>query len=839
MNEVSVVVAERAGVGGAQNATLPVPVPHHAAAVTDSGVRVRDASGDLLPSTARVVSVWGDGKPRWVLVRALISLTAHERRRVTVLLGQTTPIPAAPPPEPIIATATGFPLLRATNSGLVNLAAGVKRGSEEYGLAVDTLSVVENSSLARVLRLGGIFKTARGSIWVGGDGNDATLPSPPRNQPLRWTLWAEALGGMRAIRVRFRLENWGGASYWRTVWPANDTYFDGLRLILTLTQPVVKALWVQQRHEVVAPADESKNFYYLQDGRKIVGRHSGEFALGNGTLAVRRFWQEWPKAVSLAGSTATVELWPVGTAQSLFVGVWSKCHDFVLASTPEVARRLLTPPAAVPDVAVMADVWRPLGAAGLTDPDPEVKEALQRHTRWVMMLVDPTASEDGVTVENIREVRGSRRGGLQQGIGDHYGWQDFGDIRHEGDPGDPSNLIYDYPWIAWLNHVRTGDVRLRTLAEEFTDHSKDLDQWKVFNPDGSVINPNQVSTPCGLWNWEVGGRGTQTRGAHFGYLAATTGFGGSHTWTSGYLWGYWLTGDETYREAVLVSAHGLKEQDDNGWMGYNSFDWGPPGYKKYNDCTRCFGWTALVMCNAYRLTGDQAWLDYALKLARNLVFIEQLPWGEGGSGGKGYIPLTSVYTAPYEKNLVIATFAMYHLEPLCEVHGEAKLAGYLVTDIEDFLLRSVDWLKTVKFRGGITDRAKGRIPWQISYRTDPMDPQRLDTRAPGFVNNGGDLGYNLMMAGTAAYTAIHILLPRGETAKADEYLRWAKELFRDDMLYSFPQPGVVLNRSTFIRPATRGKIGWTMNGWPAVSPKLVGWRGRSGMGFFEALARGR
>jgi hypothetical protein len=273
-------------------------------------------------------------------------------------------------------------------------------------------------------------------------------------------------------------------------------------------------------------------------------------------------------------------------------------------------------------------------------------------------------------------------------------------------------------------------------------------------------------------------------------------------------------------------------------MGYKTHNWGPAGYK-VNDCTRCFGWTALVMCNAYRLTGDSEWLDYALKMTRNIIFMEQLPWGHGGSGGKGYIPLTGPYTAAHDRNLVLATFAMYHLEPICEVHGEAQLAGRPIPDVEDFLLRSVNWLKTVKFRGGVTDRQKGRIPWQISYRTDPMDPQRLKADALGFVNNGGELGYNLMMAGTAAYVSTHILRPRGETAKADEYLRWAKELFRDDMLYSFPQPGVVLNRSTFINPSIRGKIGWTMNGWPAVSPKLVGWRGRAAMALFESIASGR
>jgi hypothetical protein len=833
MANVTVTVTERAGVGGAQVVTLPLPLPRDLPGYSDSEVRVRDLRGQLMPSSARIVSSWGDGKPRWALVRVLMTLAAHERRVVTIFLGQSGPIPTVTPPEPIIATATAPPLLSAINSGLVGLAGEVKRGSSVYSLAVDTTTVVENSTLARVLRLGGSFKTDAGEVWVGGDGNDKTRPSPPRGQPLRWTLWAEAQAGMPGLRVRFRLENWGGASFHNTMWPANDTFFEALRLVLTLTKPVGKPFWVQQRHNVVAPADESKNFYYVQDGQNVAGRHSGEFACGAGTLAVRRFWQEWPKAVSLARSTATIELWPAA-GQHLFVGVWSKCNDFALAPNPEATRRLLTPAAAVPAVSAMAEVWKPLGPAEVTDPDPEVREALQRHRRWVMMLVDPAASDDGITVEKIREARGSRRGGINQGIWDHYGWQDFGDIMHGGDPGDPSNLIYDYPWIAWLHHVRTNDPRLRTLAEEFTDHSKDLDQWKVFNPDGSIIDTSQVNTACGLWNWEAGGH---TRGAHFGYLASTTGFGGSHTWTSGYLWGFWLTGDETYREAVLIGARGLKEQHENGFMGYKKFNWG--GGFKVDDCTRCFGWSALVMNNAYRLTGDPTWLDYALKMVRNIIFMEERPWGRGGSGGKGYIPLTGPYIAPYDKNLVVATFAMYHLEPVCEVHGEAHMAGRDVRDVEDFLLRSVSWLREVKFRGGITDPSKGRIPWQISYRTDPMDPQRLNAKNPDFVNNGGELGYNPMMAGTAAYVATHILRPRGDTAKADEYLRWAKELMRDDMLYSFTQPGVVVNRSTFLNPKTRGKIGWTMNGWPAVSPKLVGWRGRAAMGLFEALSRGR
>jgi hypothetical protein len=824
MADLRVAVSERSGTRGLQVVTLPVPVPRRVASeYTDAGVRVRDADGTLLPSSGRVVSSWGDGKPRWALVRVLMSLGPKERRTVNVLLGQSIPIPVVPGPEPIIGSATTPSVLSATNSGLVGLVGEVKRGDEEYGLAVDTTVVVENSPLARVLRLGGTFRTSAGRLWVGGDANDTARPTPPRKQPLRWTLWAEALAGMpgmAGIRVRFRLENWGGASFHQSYSAANDSTFDGLRLVLSLTRPVTKPLWVQQRHEVISPLDESKNFYYLEDGRRVVGRHSGEVAVGPGTLAVHRFWQEWPKAISLSGSTAAIEFWPAG-ARTLFLGVWSKCHDFALAPTAEAARRLLAPAAAVPDIAAMAQVWRPLGPVEVKDRDPEMSEALQRHTRWVTMLVDSGATADGHTMEAIREHRGPW--GVRQGVGSHYGWQDFGDIRHGGNPGDPSNLIYDWPWIAWLHHVRTGDPRLRTLAEEFTDHSKDLDLWKVFNPDGSVINPN--STPCGLWNWETAG---ETRGAHFGPLSAGLGANGSHVWNSGYLWGYWLTGDETYREAVLAGARGLQNQYDFGYKGYKNFNWSPAGYK-VNDCTRCFGWSALCFANAYRLTGDPSWLDYALKLVRNLIFMERLPLGHGGSGGQGYIPLTSTYAAPADRDKVVVTFAMYHLEPVCEIHAEAVWAGRDVIDVEEFLLRSVHWLKTTLFQGGVTDRAKGRVPWQITYRTDPTNPA---------ANTGGELGYNGMMAGTAAYVATHILRPRGETAKADEYVRWAKELLRDDMLYSFPPPGLKISRETFINPATRGRIGWSMNGWPAVSPKLIGWRGRSAMGLFEALAAG-
>ena len=850
MSDLTIAVTERAGVGGAQLVTLPVPVPREAASLySDGGVHVRDANRALLPSSARVVSHWEDGTPRWALVRTVLSLAPNERRSLTVLLGQDGATPAIPGPEPILGAAGRPGILSATNSGLVSLAGEVKRGDEQYGMAVDTTDVVENSPLARVLRLRGTFQTAGRDVWVGGDGNDTTGPAPQRQQPLRWTLWAEAFAGMPGVRLRFRLENWGGSSYYRSRAPANDTFFDGLRLVLTLTRPVPKSVWVQQRHEVVSAADESRNFYYVEDGRRIVGRHPGEFALGGGTLAVRRFWQEWPKAVSLSGSMATIELWPAGN-RTLFIGVWSKCHDFALGTTPDSVRRLLTPPAAVPDVGTMAKVWRPLGPAGVKDRDPEVTEALARHTRWVTMLVDPAASDDRHTMEAIREHRGPWR--IRQGVFNHYGWQEFGDIWHSGNPGTPSNLIYDWPWIAWLHHVRTGDARLRSLAEEFTDHSRDLDLWKAAQPDGTPIPWGKTSTPEGVWNWETNG---YTRGAHFGPLASTAGSTGSHTWNSGYLWGYWLTGDETYREAVLVGALGLKTIYDLGYKGYLvagdhlfKIDGSPAGPAdaphnyKMTDCTRCLGWSALLMANAYRLTGEAAWLDYALRLARNLVFMEQLPWGQGGSGGKGYIPLTGPYTAPYDKNLVIATFGVYHLEPLCEVHSEAQMAGRDMKDIEDFLLRSVHWLKTVCFRGGVSERWKGRIPWQISYRTDPMDPDRLsppsaNDRKSTFVNNGGELGYNGMAAGAAAYVSTHILHPRGETAQADEYLRWAKELFRDDMLYSFPPSGMPLDRSTFISPSLRGKIGWTMNGWPAVSPKLIGWRGRSAMGLFEALAR--
>jgi hypothetical protein len=404
-------------------------------------------------------------------------------------------------------------------------------------------------------------------------------------------------------------------------------------------------------------------------------------------------------------------------------------------------------------------------------------------------LIDSGASHDGVDMATMREHRGYPKWSC-----DWYGWEDFGDLMHGGNPCQPSSLIYDWPYIMWLQYARSGDERFRMLAEEMTDHSRDMDQHHNENDAGQGTVANIAD---GIWNWENG----KFRGHHINFNSA--GNIVSHTWNGGYALGYLLTGNPTYLEAARRSAMA----GWRFWFLYKKVDKGPVKY----DQTRSQGWTILMLVNLYRITGERDLLEKAMQVFTNsLLYTEQLP-DPPGSGGKGYISVGEYYDKSYIGK-VVATFATYHLEPLIELHVEAVRVGIPVDGLERFLFRSVDWLKNYAYVGGKALGPRKYVPLMLSYSTDPVNRT---------ANKGAYVTMNGFVASASAYASL--LLKDKDPARAQTYLDFARRLFKDLMFYmdfrGHPSDGS-------IDPTLRSKIWWlSVYG---VGPKVMGWIGRGG-----------
>ena len=638
-------------------------------------------------------------------------------------------------------------------------------------------------------------------------------PHPPREQR-RWQLDRRLLAQQRRL-LRRRLSR----------------HRPALRPLSRRHPPADLALGtgpfvLRQTHTLVSDTDERQNFRYqlvLNDAVQATGdRFAGWLGLTAGasgglTVAVHRFWQNYPKSLEVqTGGRLALGLWPAdggppevgpyGQGRYFFAGTWHKTYDALFfyhqgdprAAGAEVATAaLLAPLVALPPPAYLAatQAWSPVVPSGATSPVPELQEAFTRYEQYQRILIDPAASADGRTLAQMREQRGAGA----QARTDWYGWEDFGDLMHGGNPGHPSNLIYDWPYILWLHYLRSGDPRFRQAAEELTDHSRDLDQHHNEDAAGNGLARNAHD---GIWAWETG----RSRGHHMNFNVAGNIL--SHTWNGGYALGYLLTGDATYLEAASRSAAAARRYWEAKHIATESV---------FQDQTRSPGWSILLLTNLYKIDGDRAHLDLALQIfTHSLLYTECLPPPQGSRCG-GFIPLTNVYTKGLDREKVIGTFATYHLEPLAEFHWEASHAGLPTAPVEQFLVRALDWLKDYAYVGGVHNGSLYSA-LTISYRTDPSNPD---------ANAGGSIGYNTMVAGAAGYAAL--LLADRDPIKSQAYLTFARQLFRDQMFYREVRPAT---RTQFFPPRTRSKIWWSS--WPATAPKELGWIGRGGQFYLLA-----
>ncbi len=247
--------------------------------------------------------------------------------------------------------------------------------------------------------------------------------------------------------------------------------------------------WPKLSHGIKFADGLSQRIGVDQAGKIRRGRFPGRIGISDPerhvTVAVKQFWQNYPKSLEVGRGMLSVGLWPqdggepevghYGRGRYFFSGGWHKTHELFFSFSSARGRHtdsrastdgLLSPLFAEVPPAWHAETraWGLLAPSGFRSVSGEMQEALDRYERYQRILVDPRASSDGIDLEAIREMRGYRKWFSCE----WYGWEDFGDLMHGGNPCHPSSLIYDWPYIMWLHYARSGDPRFRRVAEEMT-----------------------------------------------------------------------------------------------------------------------------------------------------------------------------------------------------------------------------------------------------------------------------------------------------------------------------------------------------------------------------------
>ncbi|NRA96214.1 MAG: hypothetical protein HRU14_08405, partial [Planctomycetes bacterium] len=402
--------------------------------------------------------------------------------------------------------------------------------------------------------------------------------------------------GRQDVTVDFRLQNNGRYGLFFGASAANK-YFDHCHLWLPIVgagSQVVTPSGVQQvsgqGFEVNQtfqwgpnPTDAISGFSYEERSGSTVlstgNRHAGAINLagstGGVTVAIDRFWENFPKAFRVTGNEIEVGLWPEWGNGPEFRGQYAtltssapvdplalnnyrfeggrwKTHrlKFEFHTGVQTADRV----AQVAELTNRPIMGRAPGwwvsqthATGTFFAPKRIwgEVGCDRMERQFKMLWDDNEADfqsSGLGKIGFRKFR--QRGGTYGGR-QFYGWENHGDIVWGGGYG---GIHYDWPFMVMMGWVRGGSYEFYDIARDMAWHRRDYAQ-------NHSTDPNEEWRGCQFYEkgwW------------HGNYMTGQA----SHNWLHGLLLHYVTTGDEASYEAALEAQDYVLRHSPGNWNGY-------------------------------------------------------------------------------------------------------------------------------------------------------------------------------------------------------------------------------------------------------------------------------
>ncbi len=421
------------------------------------------------------------------------------------------------------------------------------------------------------------------------------------------------------------------------------------------------------------------------DGPAVAGRFPGRLLLesqdGLVGLAVRRFWQTYPKGLRVDAAGVAVELLPPlprrpaaaessGDAESwhrLFF--WRTSRGYLLkagqALTAELAVSLPRSPEEAERIAAWCEqpaVVRPavdwLNRCGALSPvRAKAQSPLPRYER----MVDHACGEWLRERENLRQ----------------YGFLNFGDWY--GESGwSWGNNEYDPPFAHYQEFLRGGRAVWAVLAAEAVRHLVDVDTCN-FSSDAV-----QVGGQYGHMPGHAGGY----LPAYFRSKVGCSCMFHSHSWVEGAVLHYLLTGDESVRETLLRTGAWMLAGRSRGVIGgsvvgerqgLDAYDYGQ---------LRDAAWHLIHLCAFARWTDDPRFMNAAHLVAERLL--ERRTPGGGWERllGEGHCfagPPRTRGEASFMVGVCLSALRRYH-----ELTGDERVATAIVDGARWLVERTYD-----------------------------------------------------------------------------------------------------------------------------------------------------
>ena len=405
--------------------------------------------------------------------------------------------------------------------------------------------------------------------------------------------------------------------------------------------------------------------------REVARRVPGQVTVTDGapghdgaplSVALRRFWQTYPRAIRVSGDAIVVELLPPpapgtsprpGDAESWHrIYFWLGEQGYLLKAGMALSSEILV-------------AWGPRDEALLAwfEEPPAVRPALE----WLNACnaLAPLAAKDTGVLDRYERALD---GGYEQWIADReirrqYGWLNFGDWYGES-AWSWGNNEYDPPFAHYCEFLRGGDPRWFILGAEAARHLTDVD----------TVNFSTDPT-------QVGAQYTHMPGHAGGYLPPyfRSKMGGSssvpsHTWVEGSVLHYLLTGDESLRESLDRTAQWLLVGGLQDYAG---------GIQHYDfaNCREC-GWHLIHLTALARMSTTPRYLNAAALIVER-VLERQEPGGGWErvlkEGHCGCEPPRERGEAGFMVGVLLSGLRRYH-----ELTGDER--------VRDAILGGIDWL---------------------------------------------------------------------------------------------------------------------------------------------------
>ena len=384
------------------------------------------------------------------------------------------------------------------------------------------------------------------------------------------------------------------------------------------------------------------------------------------TVALRRFWQTYPRAIRVTGDEIAVELLPTpdGSERPADAESWHRIYFWLRDDG-----YLLKAGMALTSEILLACGPRDEALLAWFEQAPAVRPSLD----WLNScgVLGPLAAKNTRVLDDYERALDS---GYEQWTADRdiwrqYGWVNFGDWYGES-AWSWGNNEYDPPFAHYSEFLRGGDPRWFILGAEAARHLTDVD----------TVNASTDADQTGAQYTHMPGHAGGYLPPYFRSKMSGSSSVPSHTWVEGPVLHYLLTGDENLRESLDRTA---------GWLlgaGLKDFAGGIQHYD-FANCREC-GWHLIHLTALARMSASPRYLN-AAALIVDRVLARQEPGGGWErvlkEGHCGCEPPRERGEAGFMVGVLLSGLRRYH-----ELTGDNRVAEAILGGVRWLIRRTYD-----------------------------------------------------------------------------------------------------------------------------------------------------